>query len=766
MAASLLDLSFARVLAVVFYPPQAHFAILVALLGLALGGIFSYTVAGRKAPLFSSLGRLSLLAAILIIPALAAVLAQGGPSSGSGFALVCLAACLPFAGAGAIFSLLIAEAIQHADRVYAFALGGAAAGCLLLPPLLKLVGGPDTAIAAAVTFAVAAAIWQSLAGSASGRAGSVAVALALVTFLVYNHRLPVLTVRHSKGREMSAAEIFSKWNGISRVGIEPDAGGKLSIAIDGQLSTPIARFDLANLSERDRRDLTLQGPGLAYALRPGAKTLVVGSGGGWDLARALYSGSGDVTAVEPNPIVADTIMRERYAALSNGLYLEPEVHVRVEDPRAFLRRDAAKYRVLQITLADSRTPAAGGLALSRSELYTSDAFRDYLGHLTSGGILSVTRWGFDPPRESLRVISLAIDALTQLGEKDAWRHIVVSRQEVAPGDPALDTVLIARKPFEPADIARAHSVFATGAQRALYYPGSAIPNPFRDLLLSPNPAAFERGYAFDITPVTDDRPFFFYLVQPRDIVASFGGRAGRETGAAIPLLFGPMGIAVVATTLILLIPPPPFQTRLAAHSDLRGFQVYFLFTSAGYTLVASGLIQKLVLFLGHSTYSLTGVIVALLISSGVGSFHGGHFLGQDEGRLIKALGLIALLATLLALVLSALLPAVGWLPLALRLALAVVLIAPLGFVMGMPLPAGLKRLEAWHGASVRWACALYAASGVLGSAASLVCGLYLGFAQTAVAGAVCYLGALAIVARGRPADAPPVPGPGRVVLAR
>src|ERR1017187_3897791 len=104
-------------------------------------------------------------------------------------------------------------------------------------------------------------------------------------------------------------------------------------------------------------------------------------------------------------------------------------------------------------------------------------------------------------------------------EKDPWRHVIVSRQGSTQGFGALDTVLIARQPFTAADIARARAIFAGGVQQPIYYPGSDLPNQFRDLLLSPNPAAYERNYTFDITPVTDNRPFFFYTVQPRDLWA-------------------------------------------------------------------------------------------------------------------------------------------------------------------------------------------------------------------------------------------------------
>lgn len=771
MATLLLELALTRIFSVVFYYHFAFLAISIALFGLGLGGVFSYVVAGWKGPLFARLGRLSFVNALLVIVALIVLLAQGDNLSNWNLALVYFTTALPFFTAGAIVSLAIGEAIQQVGRIYFFDLAGAAAGCLLLLPLLKLVGGPDTVIGAAVTFAVAAAIWHSLAGSVRGRAGSVALALAMVAFLVYNHKHPVLTIRHAKGQAL-AKEIFTTWNDLSRIGIVPQADGSNNIVIDADAATGIFRFDLANLTPDNRRDLTLQGPGLPYAVRPGAKTLIIGPGGGWDVARALYSGSTDVTAVEINGIIADTIMRERFSALSNNLYLRPEVHLFVEDGRSFVRRSTDKYQVLQATLVDTwAATAAGAFSLSENNLYTSDAFRDYLQHLTDDGMLTITRWGFDPPRESLRLISLAIDALGQIGEKEPWRHIIVSRQGDTQGYGALDTVLIARKPFNAADIARARAVFAGGVQYPIYYPGSEAKNQFRDLLLSPNPAAYERDYTFDITPVSDDRPFFFYTVQPRDLWAfmrSVGTEtADRKINKAVPLLFGLMAVSLVATLLILVAPPLVLGARLPAQGGIRGFLVYFLFIGTGYILIEVGLIQKFVLFLGHPTYALTVVIFSMLVSSGAGSFMSGRLLGPDEGRLIKALGLIALLTALLAIVMSSLLSSLVWLPWALKAALTVALIAPLGFVMGMPFPIGLKRLEEWHAPSVRWAWSLNAASSVLGSVGALICAIYLGLVQTLIVGGLFYLAALAIIARVRTnvSASPPEPAPGRVVLA-
>ena len=236
----------------------------------------------------------------------------------------------------------------------------------------------------------------------------------------------------------------------------------------------------------------------------------------------------------------------------------------------------------------------------------------------------------------------------------------------------------------------------------------------------------------------------------------------------MPLLFGLMAVSLVATALILLAPPLLLGTRLPRHAGIRGFLLYFLFVGAGYILIEVGLIQKFVLFLGHPVYALAVVIFSMLVSSGLGSFWSRRLLGKHEGRLIKALGSVALLAAGLALILSWLLSALVWLPLALKAALTVVLIAPLGFAMGMPFPTALARLEEWHAPAVRWAWSLNAASSVLGSVGALVCAIYLGLVQTLIIGGIFYLAALAVVAKVRPSGEPPeVPiGPGRVVLAK
>jgi hypothetical protein len=770
MATLLLELSLTRIFSVVFYYHFAFLAISIALFGLGAGGIFSYVAAGRRGALFARLGALSALNSLLVIVALVTILAQPANPTQWNLTVVYFITALPFFVAGIIVSLAIAETMERVDRVYFFDLMGAGCGCLLLIPLLDGFGGPNTVIAAGIAYAAAAAVWDTMAGSVKGRIGSVALALFLVAFLTYNERSRILDVHHAKGQDLSN-EFFQKWNSFSRVAVVriPEEN-RDEIRIDADAATGIAWFDFDRLTAAQRHDLLTGGPALPYVLRPGAKALIVGPGGGWDVARALASGSRDITGVEINPIIASTIMRERYPEKSNYLYSRPGVYIYVEDGRSFVRRSKDKYQVLQATLVDTwASTAAGAFALSENSLYTSDAFRDYLSHLTDDGVAVFTRWGLDPPRESLRLVSLAIEALRQLGETEPWRHVIVGREGSVQGWGARDTVLIARQPFSEADIAHAQAAIAESKMQAIYLPGAGIRNPFGDLLLSPNPEEYERNYAYDISPISDNRPFFFYTVQPRDLWAYARNApihaADYKSNRAVPLLFGLMAISLLATALTLALPPLVLGTRLPRQRGVRGFLLYFLFIGAGYILIEVGLIQKFVLFLGHPAYALTVVIFSMLVSSGAGSALSRRVVGDSEGRLIKALGCVALLACVLAVALSWLLTALVGLPLPVKIAITALLIAPLGFVMGMPFPTALRRLEQWHAPSVRWAWSLNAAASVMGSVGALVLSIYLGLIQTQIMGGVLYLAALAVAARVHTThDAAPAPVAGRVVL--
>lgn len=766
MATLILELSLTRIFSVVFYYHFAFLAISIALFGLGAGGVFSYVVVGRGGRLSAKLGALGMANGLCVVAALWFILSRAGDAGNLTLALVYFASALPFFLAGIVVSVAISEAMERVDRAYFFDLAGAAAGCLLLIPLLNAFGGPNTVIAAGVLYSISAAIWFSQASAARARATSAILALLLVALMAANGEFHWIDISVAKGQKLPN-ERFTAWNSFSRIGVSRvdvawESAVNWTIQIDADAGTGLAAFDWdRGLKPGERFALLHQGPGFPYALRPGAKALIIGPGGGYDVARAMAGGSRDISAVEINPIIANTIMRGKMLAETHRIYERPEVRLFVEDGRSFVRRSSEKYQVVQATLVDTwASTAAGAFALSENNLYTADAFYDYLAHLTDDGILAFTRWGLDPPRESLRLVSLAIESLGKLGETNVCRHIMAMQEDTARLHDwgALDTIVVSRKPFTQDDVSRAREILRDASMKALYLPGDPPSNPFGELVVSSNPTAFYAQYAYDVSPVGDDRPFFFYTVQPRDLWDFFlhGNRATADykINRAVPLLFGLMAISLTATALALVLPRWLPGSRLPKQKGLRTFLCYFLCLGAGYILIQVALIQQFVLLLGHPTYALTVIIFSMLVASGLGSYFSGRFVAEQDSRLAFILLAVAVLVAALAIGTRPLVTAAAAWPLAAKMALTTLTITPAAFLMGMPFPSGLRRLEQWHDypdaqATMRWAWSLNAAASVLGSASAIFLALYWGLRMTLLSGGALYLCALAVLLASR-----------------
>ena len=191
-------------------------------------------------------------------------------------------------------------------------------------------------------------------------------------------------------------------------------------------------------------------PALANVLRPHGDYAIIGPGGGVDVVRALAKGSPSVTGIEINPIIANTIMRGRYADYVYHLYERPEVHIHVTDGRSFVRNASQQFDVVQMTLVDTwASTAAGAFALSENSLYTVEAFREYFEHLKPDGMVAITRWEFQQPREALRVVSVAMQALHELGVADTRGNFMVISEGSLNKDGIPVVVLAKRSPFTP-----------------------------------------------------------------------------------------------------------------------------------------------------------------------------------------------------------------------------------------------------------------------------------------------------------------------------
>lgn len=757
-AALLLELALTRLFSVVLFYHFAFLAISIALLGLGAGGVFAYLLKARLGRVETRrlASRLCLANSVVVLVVLEIVLhvPVALEVSGKNFlrlTALYLAAAVPFFLTGLLFSAVFARESRRIPRLYGADLCGGALACLAVVPLLNWVGGPNTILVAGVMLAAAALIW---AESRTARRNAGLLGLALVALIAANHSGWLIDVVYAKGMFRNPAMVeFAQWNALSRVEVDRQGGAK-AIVIDADASTYIMNAEVSKWHQTEwERDLMSAPPALANVLRPHGEFAIIGPGGGVDVLRAVANGSPSVTGIEINPIIADTIMRGRYADYAQHLYERPDVHIHVTDGRSFLRSTPEHFDVVQMTLVDTwASTAAGAFALSENNLYTVDAFREYFDHLRPDGMIAITRWEFQHPREALRVVAVAMDALHRMGVADPSRNFVVVSQGDLDED-GIPVVVLAKKTAFTAEEEVAVQAHCDRYEELapLYLPSKPEKNPFADLIASNDPYGFARGYAYNVSPVNDNAPFFFFTLKLGQVLRESGLRQGIDwkVNLGVLVLLLVLVISLVAVVVFLIL-PLALGGGKTSQSPLP--LLYFVAVGLGYILVEIAFIQRFVLFLGHPTYALTVVIFLLMLSSGAGSLFSRKCLPRTE------LGWAPLVLVVLALLVDVFfLP--GWLAawvglrFEVRLLISGALLAPLGFVMGMPFPTGLRALASSSSDNaVEWAWAMNAAASVLGSVLAMVIAIQFGLTVTLVCGAGAYLVALGLmpVLRARP----------------
>ena len=814
-ASLLLELALTRLFSVVLFYHFAFLAISIALLGLGAGGVFAYLrrewlarwTVRRLGALLCGVNALMIVLALEVVLHVPVALDLAWANFGR-LSLMYVVAAVPFFLTGVLFSTVFARETRLVTQLYGADLAGGAISCLAVVPLLNWVGGPNAVVFAALAMAGAAAIWADARGL---RRCGVALVFGLLTLLAANHSGRLIDIIYAKGQRRDQPwMLFARWNALSRVEVDEIDEAK-NIVIDADASTAIMNVDPQKWGETAsppegadpghgrpgynwKQDLMSAAPAIANVLRPRGTYAIIGPGGGVDVLRAVANGSPSVTAIEINPLIANTIMRGLYADYSYHLYELPQVHMHVGDGRSWIRGSREQYDVVQMTLVDTwASTAAGAFALSENNLYTVEAFREYFDHLNPEGFIAITRWEFQRPREALRVVTQAIDALQGMGVDDVRKHFIVVSDGPLDEDGRPVTVLAKKTPFTwNEERAVLRHIDENGDLYPLYTPTlfasltgdeSGIPAreeqpwlkrlrtqrratgeavaPFERLILLRERSAlgdvgfsprreFIRNYPFNITPVSDNAPFFFFTFKARDALRNVLHASGRgidwKNNLGVVVL-GMVLLISLAAVLVFLIGP------LMLHGDTSPLVplLYFVALGVGYILVEIALIQRFVLFLGHPTYALTVVVFLMLLASGAGSASSRRLLAKT--RVVRSvLAVIALLMVAYIFALPRLLGTLVGLSFAAKLVLSGVLLAPLGFIMGMPFPTGLRQMAAemlratslqkTKRSTIEWAWAMNAASSVLGSVLAMVVAIEFGLNAALAGSAAAYVAAM------------------------
>ncbi|HAD05085.1 MAG: hypothetical protein A2091_12600 [Desulfuromonadales bacterium GWD2_61_12] len=668
-------------------------------------------------------------------------------------AVLYLITSLPFFCSGLAITLILSRWLNDINRLYCWDLLGAGAGCLLVIPLLKLCGGITALLVIGLIGLLASWSFMPKETARIHKVGLAGMVLLLALAGVANYLYGFAEIRFVRGR-FEPSLLWSEWNSFSRVAVYPTQSQEmdqswglsrtyqgpvpeqLGMVVDDTGYTTMYRWE----GERTRDFFRANVIALPYALKEQPVSLIIGPGGGKDVLTALAMDAGPVTAVEVNNLIVEAV-NDHFGAFTGELYRRPGVTVAVDEGRSYIRRSPVQYDIIQASAVFGRmAPAAGAFTLSENTLYTLEGFRDYWQHLTPDGILTISRFIFE--RETLRLVSLGLALLKEQGVADPASHLAIIKER------GLANFMLKRTPFTTAELAQLRQLAAEREFEIVFLPDrrEAAEGVFGKLINSGGSDAFYRTFPFDITPTTDDRPFFYYMFKPADFLRlfAFPQQSQFEDRAVLTLrnlLLVVSGFVVVFICLPLLIWQRAGLSRQGSGRRI----LYFACLGLGYMLIEIGLMRRFVLFLGPPIYALAIILFSLLVFSGLGSLLSDRVgRGAERAMLVRVLLALLLLSNLYIFGLGPLLGALLTLGELWRCVVAVLLLAPLGLLMGMPMPLGLRLLHA-DGQLVPWSWGINSATSVLGAIVAVIVAMNFGFIVTLLCGEAIYALALLVV---------------------
>ncbi len=482
---------------------------------------------------------------------------------------------------------------------------------------------------------------------------------------------------------------------------------------------------------------------LPYVIRQPASVLIPGAGTGEAVAHALARNAGKVVAVEPNAVLV-SLLSDELAAENDSLFHHPSLEVHCLEPRTWLMEDPRRYDLIVLPGVGSFGGSSGVNAIREQFAMTREAFTGMWNHLAPDGLLAVTCWMDYPVRNPLKLLATLAEVLEQKTTGDLTAHIAAVRSW------GTITFVVKKSPLTAEEVERIRKFCEEMSFDPAILPGLQPAerqqfNQFQDslffknidALLSPDRDSLYRSYAFNIRPATDQRPFFSQFLRWKNLpqLAEWTGSQSvpfLELGYLV-VVFTLVQIAVVALVLIIL---PLF--KIGFRNGGRWWVVlYFGGIGLGYMFLEMVFIQQFILFFGNPIHATAAVITGLLVSSGAGSYFSERLSFQPK-KLMTVPLLIAGLVVVFAFALSPILQATIGLPMAVKILLLAGLIFPLGFLMGIPFPAGLSMVAKHQQKATPWAWAVNGFFSVISTALATIVAVEMGFSWALLLAAAGY----------------------------
>jgi len=723
-----------RISSVIFVNNYAFIILSLAILGLGCGGIYSYYGIKKKEPaeLSNAIAIIIVLIGISFSLFIIAITTFNITNPFIYFLLL----FLPFFFAGIFYAQIFKYYSEHIFKLYASDLSGAAIGSVGALGIFILFTAPN-AILFLSLLVFSSALSFFISGFMNNKIlGFYSIIILLMTLLLLNSDANILgKVPIGKFPEKDFYYVYpdaasmsqikdSRWSihGRSDLVAYSNQDKVRQLFVDGSAGTQMYRFGgnvknfsplLYNLLMRHTTTIPL------LLLRENEKDnmLVIGPGGGKEILTGLLDGINNITGVEINPDFVDIV--KKYRTFNGGIYTDfPNVNILVQEGRHYIKKSDQQYDLIVMALPSTeQLQSKDNFTMNENYLLTVQALKDYMKILTPEGRLIFTvhnRW------ELIRLIVTTLTAFKEEGinYKDAINHFIIFAQDYAP------TIVIKKEAFTQSEIVHAQNIISKIPEElppVTYLPYNlkeSINTRENQLLKSLEAGISLKDYInkdpFDISPVWDDSPYFYKVKR------------------GIPDDYFWLLIGVILINLMLVAIPYSFIKRKVKNDETKALLlplIIFICIGVGFMILEISLFQKLILYLGSPTISLSILLSSLLVGMGFGSYLSKKIFNDI---LIKKILFASLAVVLFGIVLFTFIPVIFNKLLAysliIRAIVSIIAILPLGFFLGIQFPTAIQILNHDNlNEYIPWMYGINGMMTVLGSVLAVIISMISGF---------------------------------------
>ena len=480
------------------------------------------------------------------------------------------------------------------------------------------------------------------------------------------------------------------------------------------------------------------------------EVLVIEPGGGMDVAGALYFGGENIYVSQNSSLMVD-VLKDGFSDYSGNIYNDKKVEVFEVSSRNFSKITDRKFDLIIISLSDSFHPvSAGAYSLNENYLYTVESISDLMAILKEDGVLAVTRWVQFPPSENLKALSTLYESLEYLKIGKIPKKVFAYRSW------STCTTLFKKDGFAENEINSLKEEVKKLNFDVVYYNGSRqdeaniysileepyFYNYYKEIIEGSNSSreVFYKNYYFNIYPARDDRPYFFNFFrfgQIPDIIKYFGKSTQPFGGGGYLILMIALTVSIILSLFFILLPLRIKKINISIRRDFK-YIIYFFCLGFGFFFIELPFIQKFILVLGKPAYSLSVVLFSIMLSAGVGSFISSRFKVDLRWVVGVIVAYVALFIFTFGFVGDFIISKVLWQ----RFLYSILLITPLGFVMGIPFPSAIAKAKQKRKEIIPWLWAINGCTSVVGSIAAVIISIHLGFFAVIGMAALIYIAAL------------------------